>query len=262
MKSPVEKTQQITLAHILVFLKQGWKIMVIGILLGGLTGLAVSSLRLPEFEAVSVFSFSIDFARTGLLTDIEEDQAMEVAGDVINSTDVFQATLERAIEKGLPVEKESFRSHLTAERRFDQWLLKVRWNDPEMAAKIADLWSEATRAALQDSRLAAWKADSIHRYLLSLETCLQQSTSGLPAQPLCQASNRAELLAEMENSGAELAHWTELSRGLFSGLNYTWAQEAAIPDSPVQYSRGSLVLAGCLAGMAAAAILCLFVLKI
>lgn len=262
MKPPLGNSQQITLARLLIFLKQGWKIMAIGVLLGGLTGLVVSALNFPEYEAVAVFSFSIDYARTGLLSDIEEDQAMEVAGDIINSTDVMQMTLERAIEIGLPVDEKSLRSKFTAERRFNQWLLKVRWNNPDIARKLADLWSEAGNTVLKNSRQAAWKTDSIHRYLLSLESCLQQSTAGLPAQPLCQASNRVDLLAEMENTGIELRQWADLSRGYFPGLNFSWSQEAAVPNSPTQFSRGSLVLAGSLAGLAAASILCLFVLKI
>jgi hypothetical protein len=262
MGSLLEKPQNISLESSFILLKQGWKIIVIGVILGGLFGLAVSSKLSAEYETKSVFSFSIDYARTGLLTDIEEDQAMEIAGDLINSTQVFQATQTRADAMGLKITSEEFRSRLTAERRFDQWLLKVRWNNPETAARLANLWSETTLEAMQSAQQAAWKADSLHRYILSLESCFQQSTSGLPAQPLCQASNRSELQTEMQKSGVDLQRWQNDSKGIFPGLNYTWAQEASVPDAPIQHSQGSLIFAGCLIGLMASAIISLFVLKI
>ncbi len=108
----------------------------------------------------------------------------------------------------------------------------------------------------------SWKADTLHRYILSLESCFQQSTSVLPAQPLCLASNRLELQAEMQKSGEDLVRWQEESRGIFPGLNFTWVQEAPVPDSPVQHSHGGLVLAGCLTGILAALIISLFIYKI
>ncbi len=262
MEPLLENSQNISLSRLLLTINQGWKILVIGVILGGLAGLGVSSILPPEYETTSVFSFSIDYSRTGLLTDVEEDQAMEIAGDLINSTDVLKRTLTRAKELGLTVEPGDFKTIFVAERRFGQWLLKVRWNDPETAARLANLWSEASHTALQNARQASWKADTLHRYILSLESCFQQSTSVLPAQPLCLASNRLELQAEMQKSGEDLVRWQEESRGIFPGLNFTWVQEAPVPDSPVQHSHGGLVLAGCLTGILAALIISLFIYKI
>ncbi len=250
-----------TVKDVLSTAKDGWKLLVIGVILGGLIGLVISSWLKPSYESTAVFSFSIDYSRTGLLTDVEEDQAMEIAGDVINSSDVREIVAERANELDITVTSDQLQSDFIAERRFDQWLLKVRREEPSEAANLANIWGEASRTVLQNAQLAAWKADAIHRYILSLESCYQQSTSGLPAQPLCQASNSMQLQDEMERSGYDLAHWQELSRGLFPGLNFLWAQEAQAVDKPLQHSRGSLILSGCLAGFLAAAILSLFVFK-
>ncbi|NMB55679.1 MAG: hypothetical protein GYA15_13370 [Leptolinea sp.] len=258
----MEQTKSISLFSFLQLAHQAWKLLVIAVILGGLIGLAISFLIQPEYEAVSVFSFSIDYARTGLLTDVEEDQAMEVAGDLISSTEVVQITRDKAVEMGLPVKDLVLKKQLFAERRFGQWLLKVRWNDPAAAAKLANIWSEAARSVLQNAREAAWQADSLHRYILSLETCFQQSTANLPAQPLCQISRQADLQAEITKSGQELQQRTEMSHGFFPGMNFSWEQEATAPESPVQYARGGLILAGCLAGFSAAAIAALFIHKI
>ena len=158
--------------------------------------------------------------------------------------------------------EEQIKSGSTAERRFNTWLLKVRWNNPEISARLSNLWSEATLSEFQKARQAALKADGLQRYILSLESCVQQSTSGLAGQPLCQSSNRLDLQTEMEKTGADLQRWQDESKGLFPGLNFTLAQQASIPTAPIQQSRGSLVLAGGLAGLIAAAILSLFFNKI
>jgi uncharacterized protein involved in exopolysaccharide biosynthesis len=261
MESPLEKSQNISPISFINHFKQGWKILVIGVILGGLIGLAISSILQPQYEAVSLFTFSFDFARTGLLTDIEEDQAMEVAGDLINSTPVFQSVLSNAEESGIKIVPDDIRTRFVAERRFDQWLLKVRWNNPEIAAQLANLWSETSRDALMSAQQAAIKTNSLHRYILSLESCFQQSTSGLPAQPLCQAANRLELQAEMQKTGEDMQLWQNQAKGIFPGLNFSWAQEASIPKNPIQHERGSLVLAGCLTGLIAASIISLFRLQ-
>ncbi len=261
MESPLQKSD-LTFPHLFRELRHYWKILIIGAVLGGLGGILASALLSPRYEAVAVFSFSIDFARTGLLTDIEEDQAMEAAGDIIQSTRVLQSVKDKAQETGLVPGQTTLREYLTAERRFDQWLLKVIWSDTETAARLANLWGSETLTALQNARQAAWKADTLHRHILSLETCLQQSTSVLPVQPLCQASNRSALLREMQDSGEDMNRWQSEAQGYFPGLNFALAQEAISSASPVLYSRGVLVLAGCLAGLLIASLVSLFIIKI
>lgn len=255
-QSSAEKAS-VSFVELLQIFTGSWKILVIGVLLGGVAGLAVSALLQPVYEAVTVYDFSIDFARTGLLTDIEEDQAMEVAGDIIKSSAVLENTVKAAGENGLEITSVEAGSVFRAERRFNQWLLKVHWKDPSDTVKLANLWGESARTALKNSEMAALNADSLQRHILSLETCLQFSTSGLPAQPLCQVSNRKDLQLELQNSGKDLLDWRSKSNGYFAGLNYSWSQEPQIPSGPIQQSRGGLTLAGGLAGLFGAAMLSL-----
>ncbi len=236
--------------------------MVIGVIVGGLLGLGISSIQKPEYEAISIFSFSIDYSRTGLLTDIEEDQAMEIVGDLIKSTDVMKQVEIKAASQGLVIDGYEIQKNFIAERKFDQWNLKVRNGTAETAAQLVNLWSEEVKSALEKAHQASWKADALHRYILSLESCYQQSTSGLAGQPLCQASNRMELLEEMEKSGKDLQNWQNDAKGIFPGLNFLWAQHADVPDKPIQHSRGSLILAGCLAGLLSAFLIAEFTYKI
>ncbi len=259
---PVVTSQTITIKDILLFSKQSWKILALGAILGGAIGLGISSLLKPDYEAIAVYSFSFDYARTGLMTDIEEDQAMELAGDIVRSTNVYDAITERAKELGIALSDDELREDFSAERRFSQWLLKVRRSDPEEAALLANVWGEAARTSLSTAQQASWQADALHRYILSLESCFSQSTSGLPAQPLCQASNRLALQDEVKKSGEDLANWKEMSQGFFPGLNFSWAQEAEKPFAPVQFSRGSVIFSSCMAGLLISALVSLFIFKI
>ena len=250
-----------TLPDLLTDLLKGWKLIIIGIIAGGLIGLITTTLIKPVYESSATFSFVIDYARTGLLTDIEEDQALEIAGDLIKSTRVLETVRSQASANGIFIDELTVQKNFTAERRFNQWLLKVRSDDADTSVALAKIWTQASLVEFENASLAAIKADGLSRYILSLETCYQQSTSGQAAQPLCQASDRKKLQAEMENAGLDLQHWLQESRGIFAGLNYSIAQEAVKPDSPSQQSRGALVFAGGLAGLLAVSLYLLFAHK-
>jgi len=259
MKQPLPVKESISFIEFLRIFLGTWKTLVIGVLLGGAAGLGVSALLQPAYEAVAVYTFSIDFARTGLLTDIEEDQAMEVAGDILKSSAVLENTIKAAGNNGIQISSTETGSVFQAERRFNQWMLKIHWKEPSVAAKLSNIWAEAARSALKNSEIAALNADSMQRHILSLETCLQNSTSGLPAQPLCQSSSRKDLQAELQYSGNDLLDWRSKANGYFPGLNFTWSQEAQTPTAPIQQSQGGLTLAGGLAGLFGAAMLTLLV---
>lgn len=261
MGNPKTKQNTFTLPDLLVHLTHGWKLFVIGIVVGGLLGWFATTMIKPVYESTVTYSFVIDYARTGLLTDIEEDQALEIAGDLIKSTDVLETVRSKASSTGIDTTGVNIPDNFTAERRFNQWLLKVHAEDPDTATELADLWGKVSLAEFEKASLAAVKADGLSRYILSLETCYQQSTSGLTAQPLCGASDRKKLQLEMENAGLDLQYWLRESRGIFAGLNYSIAQEAVKPESPSQHSRGALVFAGGLAGLLAVSLYLLFTHK-
>jgi uncharacterized protein involved in exopolysaccharide biosynthesis len=244
-----QKDESLSVKEFIRVFSRGWRWVVIGSLLGGIIGWVISLSLPPVYEAASLFDFSIDFARTGLLTDIEEDQAMEIAGDIIQSTKVLDLTIQSAKEQGIPLDNAIPTLGFTAERRFNQWLLKVRWKDPVIAAELSNIWAESAFTVFQESAKAAIKADSLQRHILSLETCLQNSTSGLPAQPLCQVSNRVELQKELKASGNDLMEWRTASNGFFPGMNFTFSQKANPPSNPIMRTRGSLTLAGSFAGL-------------
>ncbi len=262
MENPKTNRSTFTLPDLLIHLTRGWKLLVTGIIVGGLLGWFATSFIKPVYESTAIFSFVIDFARTGLLTDIEEDQALEIAGDLIKSTQVSRLIQKQASAHGIDIDDVYVQENFTAERRFNQWLLKVHSDDPHKATELANLWSQVSLAEFQKASMAAIKADGLNRYILSLETCYQQSTSGLAGQPLCRASDRNQLQAEIEKTGTDLQYWLQESRGIFAGLNFSLVQEAASPESPSQHSRGALVLAGALTGMLAVSLYLLFTYKI
>lgn len=236
--SPLEKIQ--------VVLRTWWLVAVL-MILGGAGGVLVHQLRAPRYEARIEFTFAIDFARTGLLTDVEEDQALEAAGDILTSAEVLEQV---AAQAALPAAE--LQQSVTRERTASTWRIRFQRADPQEAARIANLWGEAALQALSDSYRNAITVEGLSRYLDSLESCIAVSTAVEPVQPLCSYQNLADLQQRIEEAGQELHAAKIASRGMMPGLGFQWTEKAFVPERPILYGRGSLVLAGALIGLVAA----------
>lgn len=232
---------------------QGWWLVVVFAILGGLAGYALSALRPAVYEARAEYTFSIDFARTGILTDVEEDQAFEAMSDVIFSTQVLEQTARAAQAEGIAVDLTALQENITKERALNTWTFRVRHADPAAAVRIANLWGENGLHALQVATAAALEAGVLRGYLDSLESCLSRAVMSEPVQALCETSNLARIQAEIDKTGAAIAAAREESRGILPGMGYQWTRDPGSAER-VLAGRGLLVLAGALVGLIAAVI--------
>lgn len=233
---------------------RGWWLVVIFTLLGGLLGFAISALRPALYEAQVEYTFSIDFARTGFLTDVEEDQAFEAMSDVIFSSEVLAEVVRAAQSEGLPVDLAALQGSITKERTLNTWTFRVRYSDLDGAVRLAGLWGQAAARALDAAAAAALEAGSLQQYLDSLEICLSQVTASEPVQAYCNQANLAEIQAEIAASGKNITAARQQSRGILPGMNYQWTREAASARR-VNAGRGLLVLAGAGIGLLAAVLI-------
>lgn len=227
---------------------RSWWVITLLMILGAAGGLAAQRLRAPLFEAQAVISLNIDDARTGYLTDVEEDRAVEVVGDVIDSTGVVDTVLEKAAEQRIQISAESFRSQSQKERMNYRYLLRVKDPDPQRAAVLANLWAEASYASLTEAYQHVIVAEGLTRYEASLVSCLEQSVLILPSQPKCAFSNLAEVQAELEQTSAAIQQERLAGQGLYAGMIFSLSQEALVPSAPVRYQQGLLAAAGGLIG--------------
>lgn len=231
-------------------LRWGWLIVVLTVL-GGMLGWGVHVLQPPLYEARAVFGTSIDYVRTGALTDIEEDQAIAVVGDVLRASDVRQHVLAAAREEGLALSEADFGRGLVAERMGYRWLLRVRLDDPQKAARVAQIWAAQGQSALQSAALHAQNAALLARQVEGLGACLKSQSVVLPVYAPCPVADLPEVQAQIAALGAQLADELRLSRGLLAALTVTLSEEPVTPGQAAQYGAGTLVGAGALLGLLA-----------
>lgn len=225
-------------------IKQYWWVMVVFMLVGGAVGYGISLTNLPKFETRAVISVAIDYTRTGFLTDIEEDQTVEIVGDVILSDEVIQDAITRLQN----VDIEAFRDKLKLERKNNQWLLKVIAADPSQAAEFANVWADAAFSELEMVREHATKAEYYQRYLDSLASCLEETASFEPAQAICSLKNLDHLSQELEITGKLVDSEKIASRGIMPAVSFTISQKAVVPIEPVRNNRGQVMLSSAMAG--------------
>lgn len=231
--------------------RHAWLVMGL-MLFGGLAGWAVFRASPAVYEARIVYSFSVDFAQTGILSDIELDHAMDAAGDLLWSDDVLRNAANALDSHDIALEAAQLRALAVKERTNNDWIIRVRYSDAQQAAQIANAWGDAAGQTMTEAYAHALRAQNILRYLDSIETCLGRSVSSEPVQAFCSNENLAEIQAKFDESSSELERETHASLGLFPGLRYVWAEKAAPPTSRMNGGQGLSILAGALIGWMAA----------
>ena len=225
-----------------------WSVVAAAAILGGLAGLAIYALKAPVYEAQAHIAIGIDFTRTGYMEQYDKDLALGSAAGVIFSTEVMQQVVDAAGAENIPVDFDSLFKAATIERRTYEWILRVRFNDPDQAAFIANRWMELGVIALDSAYQHALAADAIATYLDSLESCLEQVAVNAIV-PVCPYNSVGELQADLSTTEEQFFLEKQAARGLFPGVTYQVNQRATPPLEPVLYGRNNLALAGLLIGL-------------
>lgn len=229
------------------FLSHWWLVLVIT-LLGATGGYLFHLSRSPLYQARASIVFGIDYTRTGYIPPFNQDQLILSSGQLILSTSVVQATLQQAAAEGIHIDPATFSSSISLERQGYLWLLGVRNRDPRVAATLANLWAEEAYRQLTAALAHAAAADNLTLTLQSLETCLERSVAVRPAYGDCNLQDTAAILAQIKQTGAEIAQEKVASRGLVSAITVDHSQQATVPARPTNYNLNLLVLSGALIG--------------
>ena len=126
-----------------------WWFVVVVMLLGAATGWGFHQLRPAVYEGRASLATGIDYVRTGPLNDLEEDQAMELVGDVIKSDATKRMALELAETQGVSISEDVFTGSSYLERQNYTWVLRVRHADPDTAAMLTNAWIDALMQCLR-----------------------------------------------------------------------------------------------------------------
>ena len=232
-----------------------WWLVTILIITGGIAGWLVSLLQKPLYESTSQITTVIDYAYAGRLTDYEEDHLLSAIGDIITSDGVLNNTAAAAEKDGLVAARDKALAGLTASRQGYRWELNSRFNDPQTAQRLNQIWLAASAEALEQFRQDSITALMQFKAQAEVEACFQQAVHLEPVSPYCTIEEMRRLLAEVEGS-AEVSDGNQmLSRLLASRISYQVTREASLPTHPVHYGVNTAVLAGALIGLLAAIIL-------
>jgi len=219
------------------------------ILVGGLLGWLIHSLRTPVYEARTTLRMGIDYTRTGWPNEIEEDRAVEVAGFLFTSRPVLEQVSAAAAAEGITISPDEFFRSLAQERRSYTWLLRVRHSQPETAARLADLWLQTGLQTLEEASSHAFEAEQIRRYLNGLEACLAQAAGTGATSGICSIQSLANLQAELEVAGAAYRQEKAASLGVSTMVLFGEGEPSTIPQSPALYGRAKLMAGGMLLGL-------------
>jgi len=223
-------------------------LVVLLIVIGGLVGWVFHLFKPPLYEARAIVVVDIDFAQTGKLEEIEQDQAIGAAFALLGSSPVLEQTMTDVRDQGVAFPGFLYNQNMFLERRQSQLFLRVRVENPQVAEKVTNLWVNRAYAALIDAHEHAMKAQVLRNYLAAMKEC-PSIPNGEPSTPsLCGSASLEEVQKNILAVETELEKETIASLGIIPALSIALSKNATLPNSPVSFGVGLLILAGALIG--------------
>jgi capsular polysaccharide biosynthesis protein len=227
-----------------------WWYIALTIILGGIAGWIFFSLRPPIYESKASISISIDYVYTGKLTDIEEDHALGVVGDILFTSEVMEAVVLQAQSEGWEVSLDQLLSSVYPERRFYVWQIRVQNENPDLAAHLANLWLEEASRELANAAQHAKNADSFQRTVDALESCFHAVTSE-PVHAFCNMQNLEDIQTELANTGNQVQQEILASQGVLAGTGFVVSEKGYPARKPMLFGRNIVIFSGMMIGFLA-----------
>ena len=221
-----------------------WPVVALMMIVGGLAGWAIHQLRPPLYESQASFTFAFNLARTGLLTEKEEDYAMGAAAAIMTTAPIPELVISQAGQQGITLDPYPLNRSVFLERKSFRWIIRVRLPDPQAAAFVANAWAEAAHQQLKAAVRHAEQAELLRTSQEGLVACLKEMVASGPAAARCSLQTLAEVQRELQaTSGAYEAERIG-ARGYMPYLIFNPPDRAVPGVQPVQFGANGMVLAG------------------
>lgn len=227
-----------------------WLIVVLT-LLGGILGWAVHFLLPPVYEAKAALIVDVNFAQTGKLSLVEQDQSIGAAMAVVGSTSVLEQAAADVAAQQISTQPLMVGHNLFVERRQAQIILRVRDRDPRRAAALANLWVERGFSALQAAQSHAFRAQSWHNILVAMQDCPGGASSKDPPPSICGVGDYDTLQQKLRSVEGAYTFEVVSSQAIQPFLSFSLSRKAAVPTRPTANQAGIFALAGALLGFIA-----------
>jgi hypothetical protein len=195
-----------------------WWILTLFILIGGGIGyLTVINLK-PVYQTKAVYSISIDYTKTGKLSDTEEDEIIGTAGEIFLSDKVVSEVIEALKNEKINLSEKQFRNLTKTERTNDQLILSVRSEVLDEAEIIIKEWTDVSTKEIRNGQEHANLSNIYHHQLTALINCVQQVPAVEQASPICGFDDRGILQEKISKISKQEKAEEDQSQGLNSAV--------------------------------------------
>lgn len=226
-----------------------WWLVAALMIAGGLLGYLAVKVQKPVYESQASITTSIDFAYAGRLNESEEDYLILTVGDVIDSSRVFEAVIQKADEQGISLTIEDIKEHFTKARQGYRWELTVRNSDPQAAQTLTQLWVEESDNALAEFRQKSLDMLEYQSAQIALQNCFSQTVVLDPVSASCSLENIAELRSTISETSIQEKGNSMPNAILLSKISTEITDNAYLPGSPITLKQNYCVVAGCFCGL-------------
>ncbi|MEN4011453.1 MAG: hypothetical protein ROW48_05425 [Bellilinea sp.] len=221
-----------------------WWLIIIGMLAGLSAGWVVSQMQPPLYEARAIIAINVDLARTGTLSDLNQDILINTTGRIMASAPIMDDLRRQAAQTGMIQTGETFNRLAFIERKAESFVLRVQHHDPQSALNLVDRWSDLAMRALETASQRALAAETMQRYLDGLVECIRAVPAAGVETNYCAMTNLNQVQQEIERTGAEILLARHAARGIIPGLRFTLTHPAALLPEAAQFERSNYLLAG------------------
>jgi len=224
-----------------------WPLLVGLGLIGSIVGLAISLARPPRYQAETVLGVTINYGITEPLELVVEDRVLSRVAAVIEANYTLERVLE-ALPEGVRMsrtwlEPADLRKSLRLNRRLARWGLAAIDQDPLVAQEVAQQWATISLQVLDEAVEHAWRAAALLGGPFDVECGLTEAEAPIWQ---CQVT---PLELDPEVLDGKLREELALSHGVLPIISYELLKAPELPEKPVVWERGALILMGTIAGL-------------
>ncbi len=226
-----------------------WWIIVLFMLGGAIIGFIAHAVFPPIYESQAAITTSINFVQTGVLTDEQQDQAVDAVGDLLKSTELTRIVLEKIMDENISISTlESFKKVTVLERQEYLWRMRVRMGNPETATTVVNIWAKEALNRLQAASMHALLANNLTEKLSNLEKCLESTSIVMPVYEPCEGKNTEFIKDEISTISSKLQKEMLESMGIIPEMTFYISEVGQNATSPASYNRNFLVFGFCILG--------------
>ena len=225
--------------------------------LGGLSGYLIGFFLPPVYEAKAVLTTNIDLKENRpVITEIMVDSQLNYVGELMFNSKIIDPLLLQEANSGNALTIEDLKSMATVERQLMSTIIKVRGNDPVIAARIASNWTSIAFETLLEAKSHVLAIDEAKQQQAFLENCFPSSQVDANPDPtfvadeaFCKGITFDSAETKLKELTRVLAAEEPKTLGLTSYININQYIPASVPTVPISTNQGILALSGMAIGM-------------